>query len=228
MSKYKAGDRVVLEVLSIDGDGYYIVGSEHYSWWASPKNLDEVIKPLSTYTAPLNDKIKKQESEITRLLTENAELKKKYEGLNKALDDFNDDMCKSARDVGQEEAWELAQKIMLSVNHGGYSMDKIKEIFGDVAYYEVMENNTYSEAAAKVAEWEKAKEEICVGDIYSYNGVGNFVICDIDREKDMVKILWDDLSVGTETLNKIKNDYNKTGRHIDIASMLVQIGENNE
>ena len=223
MSKYKAGDKVVLEVLSIDGDGYYIVGSEHYSWWASPKNLDEVIEPLSTYTAPLNDKIKRQEEEITRLIVENAELKNKYKDLNKALDDFNDDMCKSARAAGQQEAWELAKKIVLSVNHDGYSMDKIKEIFGDVTYYEVVENNTYSEAAAKVAEWEKAKEEeIKVGDIVRAKRATSIEFCvtNIGYDGNLYGIGGN----GAIYSDRSPEDWEKTGRHIDIDSFLKQIG----
>ena len=101
MSKYKAGDKVVLEILSIDGDGYYIVGSENYSWWASPKTLDEVVEPLSTYTDQLNDKIKRQEAEITRLLAENAELKKDLEYYHTGTDTCD---IESARAEEQEEA----------------------------------------------------------------------------------------------------------------------------
>ena len=178
------------------------------------------------YERQLEAKIGRQKEEITRLLAENAELK----GLNSAIcdvcknDEFLKETAEQARAEGQEKAWELAKKCMLMTDR------KREAIFGSGhnALYGVLTYFDYKHAAAKVAEWERKNEEICVGDIYSYCGVGNFVICDIDREKDIVKILWDDLSVGTETLNEIKNDYKKTGRHIDVASMLAYIGGESE
>ena len=223
MSKYKAGDKVVLEMLSIDGDGYYIVGSEHYSWWANPKNLDEVVEPLSTYTDPLNDKIKRQEEEITRLIAENVELKNKYKDLNKALDDFNDDMCKSARAAGQRESWELARKCMLMT-------DREREaIFGSChnALYGVLTYFDYKHAAAKVAEWERKKEEICVGDVLSSKTLREkCIVTSFAKLENTAYILWMDGSSGKRDTNKLKEEFEKIG-HIDIASMLAQIGESN-
>ena len=78
----------------------------------------------------------------------------------------------------------------------------------------------------KVAEWERQKEEIKVGDVYM-SRVGNyFVIYDIDHEKGIAKILWSDLSNSARKLDDIKEYYIKTGRHIDIDSFLKQIGGN--
>ena len=216
MSKYKAGDKVVLGILSIDGDGYYIVGSEHYSWWASPKNLDEVVEPLSTYTDQLNDKIKRQEEEITRLIAENVELKNKYKDLNKALDDFNDDMCKSARAAGQQEAWELAKKIALVESEGGYSSEELDEIFGRCQYLIEIFNLTYHEAAAKVAEWERKKEEICVGDVVEF---GKYCGVVVGAGEVYVKGFTSDWT----PFQWMKKDCTKTGRHIDVDEWLAQI-----
>ena len=216
MSKYKAGDKVVLGILSIDGDGYYIVGSEHYSWWASPKNLDEVVEPLSTYTDQLNDKIKRQEEEITRLIAENVELKNKYKDLNKALDDFNDDMCKSARAAGQQEAWELAKKIALVESEGGYSSEELDEIFGRCQYLIEIFNLTYHEAAAKVAEWERKKEEICVGDVVEF---GQYCGVVVGAGEVYVKGFTSDWT----PFQWMKKDCTKTGRHIDVDEWLAQI-----
>lgn len=222
MSKYKAGDKVVLEILSIDGDGYYIVGREHYSWWASPKNLDEVIEPLSTYTDPLNDKIKRQEEEIIRLLKENAELKRDLEYYHTGTDTCD---IESARAAGQQEAWELARKIALAIISGGYSNNELKEIFGTICLDEIFKL-TYTEAAAKVAEWEKIKEEICVGDVFLSNRTGTkCIVTHINNET--VTMLWDDSSYGDRSKNFIREGFEKIG-HIDISSMLAQIGENNE
>ena len=214
MSKYKAGDKVVLEILSIDGDGYYIVGSENYSWWASPKTLDEVVEPLSTYTDQLNDKIKRQEAEIIRLLKENAELKRDLEYYHTGTDTCD---IESARVAGQEEAWELARKIA----YDGYRNNELKEIFGSVCLDDIF-NLTYTKAAAKIAEWERKNEEICVGDVLLSNRTGNkCIITHINNET--VTTLWDDSSYGDMSKNFIREGFEKIG-HIDIASMLAQIG----
>ena len=228
MSKYKAGDKVVLGILSIDGDGYYIVGSEHYSWWASPKNLDEVVEPLSTYTDQLNDKIKRQEAEITQLIAENEELK----GLNSAIcdvcknDKFLKEMTEQSRAAGQQEAWELAKKIALVESEGGYSSEELDEIFGRCQYLIEIFNLTYHEAAAKVAEWEHKKEEICVGDVLLSNDIGEkCIVTHINNET--VTTLWGDGSYGDRSKNYIREGFKKIG-HIDVASMLAQIGGEQE
>ena len=223
MSKYKAGDKVVLGILSIDGDGYYIVGSEHYSWWASPKNLDEVVEPLSTYTDQLNDKIKRQEEEITRLLAENAELKKDLEYYHTGTDTCD---VESARAAWQQEAWELAKKIALVESEGGYSSEELDEIFGRCQYLIEIFNLTYHEAAAKVAEWEQKKEEICVGDVLLSNDIGEkCIVTHINNET--VTTLWCDGSYGDRSKNYIREGFKKIG-HIDVASMLAQIGGEQE
>lgn len=221
MSKYKAGDKVVLEMLSIDGDGYYIVGSEHYSWWASPKNLDEVVEPLSTYTDPLNDKIKIQEEEIIRLLKENAELKRDLEYYHTGTDTCD---IESARAAGQEEAWEFTRNIALSEIYDGYSNNELKEIFGSICLDDIF-NLTYAEATAKVEAWERKKEEICVGDVLLSNRTGDKCIVTLIG-CETITTLWDDGSCSDEHKNFIREGFEKIG-HIDIASMLAQIGESN-
>lgn len=221
MSKYKAGDKVVLGILSIDGDGYYIVGSEHYSWWASPKNLDEVVEPLSTYTDQLNDKIKRQEEEITRLLAENAELKKDLEYYHTGTD-----ICdiESARAAWQQEAWELAKKIALVESEGGYSSEELDEIFGRCQYLIEIFNLTYHEAAAKVAAWEQKKEEVCVGDVLlSKTMREKCIVTSFAKLENTAYILWMDGSSGKRDTNKLKEEFEKIG-HIDVDAWLAQIG----
>ena len=86
-----------------------------------------------------------------------------------------------------------------------------------------MEKYTYTEAAAKVAQWEKEKEEIKVGDVYK-NDIGNyFVVCDT-KNSEFIKILWKCLKLVEVSAEYIKEDCVKTGRHIDIDSFLKQIG----
>lgn len=118
--------------------------------------------------------------------------------------------------AGQEEAWKLALKL----RYMDYE-DKV-ECFGlgydgKEKWIEVMENYTYAEAAAKVAEWKKAKEEICVGDVVECEGSYGVVVgvgeCYIKGfTSDWTPFQW------------MKQSCTKTGRHIDIESMLAQIG----
>lgn len=116
------------------------------------KNLvgEEFEKTLPIIAGDYEDKIKRQAAEITRLLAENKRLK--AENGNSLWN------IEQARAEGAEAAWELAKKILFEAKQGGMEDEKYKAIFGSgnpSAY--VIKNHTYSEAAAKVAEWEKAK-----------------------------------------------------------------------
>lgn len=215
MNKYKVGDKIVLTVSDVNEKAYYsyyVFNNNDLILWEP--STDKYAEPLSTYTEPLEAKIRRQAAEITRLLRENKELKEDFEKSKRVN-------LNMGRVAGQEEAWELARKIVLKNGYSGYDLH---EIFNCCGSHQALENYTYSEAAAKVAEWERQKEEIKVGDVYM-SQVGNyFVIYGVDREKDIAKILWSDLSISAKKLDDIKEYYIKTGRHIDIDSFLKQIG----
>ena len=89
----------------------------------------------------------------------------------------------------------------------------------------VLNNYTYPEAAAKVAEWEKAKEEIKVGDVLE-DMASSKVKCVITNiyPSNMAYLVFSDGSAGIHELENMK----KTGRHIDIDSFLKQIGGEQE
>ena len=196
MSKYKVGDKVVYEVKEIIRDGAYLFPS-----WKE-------IEPLHTCTEPLEAKIRRQPSEITRLLRENAELKEE----SKRNYTINIEM---ARAEGHSEAWEMARKIAVIPKNGGYGGSKLIEIFNTALIDEIF-NLTYSEATAKVAEWEKAKE-IKVGDVVSHEEkygvvISEGTICFRGFTDDGTPFEW------------YKERCTKTGRHIDIDGFLKQIG----
>ena len=236
MNKYKVGDKVVLTVSDVNEKAYYsyyVFDNNDLILWEP--STDKYAEPLSTYTEPLEAKIRRQAAEITRLLAENKELKNKEQeltrernqlmgrcgGLSAArIKEFN-----NGRLAGQNEAWELVRKIF------DMETNDIEDIFIKEDAWNlgtVLNNYTYQEAAAKVDEWEKAKEEVKVGDVYR-SRVGNyFVIYDIDHEKGIAKILWSDLSNSARELDDIKEYYIKTGRRIDIDSFLKQIGGGQE
>ena len=213
MSKYKAGDKVVMEIISADQDEiktYSVSGVNNNLRWCLPQgSLERYIEPLSTYTEPLEAKIRRQAAEITRLLAENEKLKAENGNVIWEIE--------QAFDRGCNEAWELARKIAVIPKDGGYGGSKLIEIFNTALNNEIF-NLTYPEAAAKVAEWEKAKEEIKRGDIIrnKYSTSSKFCVTDIGCDGRLYGIGIN----GATYSNKNPEDWDKTGSHIDIDSLL--------
>ena len=86
MNKYKVGDKVVMEITGVSkyGECYEVA---HTSMWNTIRT-ERVTEPLSTYTEPLEAKIRRQAAEITRLLEENKELKEDKAVLNAKIDAY--------------------------------------------------------------------------------------------------------------------------------------------
>ena len=218
MSKYKTGDKVVLEIIQDDSYGDYKVGNKTHSWWNSHELLDNGSVPLSKYIKSMEEKLHNQRVEINRLIEENKELKINANWCDNCA---KVDSIDKARTAGQEEAWELARKISLLEEDGGYSSNELNEIFG-INYLNEIFSLTYTEATTKVAKWERKKEEICVGDVFLSNRTGNkCIVTHINNET--VTTLWGDGSCGDRSKNYIREGFKKIG-HIDVASMLAQIG----
>ena len=95
------------------------------------------------------------------------------------------------------------------------------EIFGTASTGEIL-RYTYAEAAAKVAEWERKKEEICVGDVVRFKSDNRVEFCVTDILDN--SFLYGISAEGGVYSNKDIKLFEKTGRHIDVASMLAQIG----
>ena len=212
MSKYKVGDKVVMEItdeISVMEEPDYILSDATV---VNKGYIDKAAEPLSTYTEPLEAKIRRQAAEITRLLAENKELKEDFE--KSKIVNLN-----MGRLAGQNEAWELARKCMLMT-------DREREaIFGSGhnALYGVLTYFDYKNAAAKVAEWEKAKEEIKVGDVFQDDDGNNAIVTSI--KGNTIYYMWDDGDTRSGFAEDVKKHFTKTGRHIDIDSFLKQIGE---
>ena len=127
-----------------------------------------------------------------------------------------------ARAEGQNEAWELVRKIF------DMETNDIEDIFIKEDAWNlgtVLNNYTYQEAAAKVAEWEKAKEEIKVGDVLEDIYDSN-VKCTVTNlyTNNRAYLVFDDGTAGMHELNNFK----KAGRQMDIDSFLKQIGGEQE
>ena len=166
------------------------------------------LERMDAYTDPLNDKIRRQAAEITRLLADNAELKKGREAIR-------DNAFEAGLIRGQEEAWKLAHKM------SRMGFDEAAECFPDydlpLGMSSLTKKYSYSEAAAKVAEWERQKEEIHVGDVVECEGSYGVVVgvgeCYIKGfTSDWTPFQW------------MKQSCTKTGRHIDVDAWLAQIG----
>ena len=120
---------------------------------------------------------------------------------------------------GAEAAWELVRKIF------DMETNDIENIFIKKDAWNlgtVLNNYTYQEAAAKVEEWEKAKEEIKVGDVFQDDDGNNAIVTSI--KGNTVYYMWDDGDTRSGFAEDVKKHFTKTGRHIDIDSFLKQIG----
>lgn len=119
---------------------------------------------------------------------------------------------------GLKDAWEMAKKIVGYTCYDGYSMEELKIIFGEWQNAVIFRNNTVEEALAKIEAYEKEKE-IKVGDVVK--GISTDGIVTRLSNNDTFYVMWEDGSSGRHNINDLK----KTGKHIDIESLLRQIGE---
>ena len=213
MNKYKVGDKIVMEItdkISVMGEPWYVL-SEATS--ISETYLDKAAEPLGTYTEPLEAKIRRQAAEITRLLAENEKLKAENGNVIWEIE--------QARAEGAETAWELVRKIF------DMETNDIEDIFIKEDAWNlgtVLNNYTYQEAAAKVAEWEKIKE-IKVGDEVEKNDLRDvrFIVTFTNG-----RLMNGVTQSGLVFANEKPKEWHKTGRHIDIDSFLKQIGGEQE
>ena len=238
MSEYKVGDKVVLTVTSKVEDpsySYYILSDDAV---LLETTMNEDAEPLSTYTEPLEDTIQKYTVKIARLVMEkeglkdeNERLKAENEKMSVKIDayelcgDQHEEEYNQTFNKGAEEAWELARKITCQPINGGFKRSEFEEIFNEGYISDVFVKYTYPEATAKVAEWEKAKEEIKAGDILE-NIADRSIKCVATNlyPNNMAYLVFSDGSAG---MNKLDN-FKKTGRHIDIDGFLKQIGGKQE
>ena len=117
---------------------------------------------------------------------------------------------------GLREAWELARRIICNTESGGLHTSELEQIFGYAEFDDVLKNCTPQEAAATIAEWEE--KEIHVNDEVRFEGnIG--VVYDIKGGK-MCEIM----GRNADLYVRRKEDLTKTGRTIDIAGLLTQIG----
>jgi hypothetical protein len=128
------------------------------------------------------------------------------------FDRSNMDLIGKTYEQGLADAWELAKKL------ANLSSNAYVEIFGAKGLYSIVCCFSYEEALAKIEAYEKEKE-IKVGD----------VVTSFDREGVVVNVQGKGLTIlhcdGLVSVMISAEDCKKTGKHIDIESLLRQIGE---
>lgn len=132
------------------------------------------------------------------------------------------DVRAEAYNKGLEDAWEFVRKTITAVNP--QEAYKLLDFFGVANYRDIYKEYTPQEALAKFEAYEKEKAEIKVGDVVETTDlidVFNGVVLDFkDSLDDEVVVLNEN---GCVDVWKIE-DCKKTGKHIDIQSVLEQIG----
>ena len=126
---------------------------------------------------------------------------------------------------GQNEAWDLARKIVSSPNNGGYTCPELKDIFGSGLVGNCFRDNTYQEAIDKVKKWEETAN-ICVGDVLVSTGNLKALVTYIGP--DYMCLLFSDGSCGQVPKNDIKEFYKKTGQQFDVTTVVDLLKEEEE
>ena len=115
---------------------------------------------------------------------------------------------------GLNKAWELARKIFT------FNNNKIKQVFCRTEKRSVFDDLTPQEALAKYEAYEKEQAEIKVGDVVVHLGTKGVILDFIDSTDDEMVVLNENGCVEEWKHSQCK----KTGKHIDIQSVLEQIG----
>lgn len=126
---------------------------------------------------------------------------------------------------GQQDAWNLAKKIVNTVNDGGYSLDELSDIFGTPSPRSVLKEYTYDSAMERIRKYEAKHIEI--GDEVKINGFpecdpeARFVVMWVNEKSHMIR----GVSVnGEKFYSTSPNCVTKTGRHFnEIAKMFEAI-----
>ena len=124
------------------------------------------------------------------------------------------DDVKNAYEQGLNDAWELVNKL-----HAMTSSELVRAYRFSKPEY-VLNKFTYEEALAKLKAYEEA-QKIEVGDVLKYKDEECYSIVLKVNESGSLYLLFTDGSAGVHP----REGHKKTGKHIDIQSILAQIGE---
>lgn len=118
---------------------------------------------------------------------------------------------------GMAKAWEIAKRISLSKENGGFGAEELKEIFGATKPEIILSKYTPQQAKEKIEAWEEAMEEIQVGDVVKVTFPVPRTGVVIAKSDDYVVWFNENLVVDYR-----KNRIRKTGQTINIQGTLKQ------
>lgn len=159
-----------------------------------------------------------------------AELNKGMTALHNGIRNVNQALSSANIAVGQagaynkgvNDAWGFVKKI----HEMGYR--NVIEVFPDIngligcEIVNIVEKYTPQEALAKLESYEKKKAEIKVGDIYEVMGCF-CVIAQVDEFNEEYNVIWES-GITDRIPFEAPIGFKKTGKNIDIQSVLEQIG----
>jgi len=131
------------------------------------------------------------------------------------------EMLSEQYNKGLQDTWELARKIVLQTSKGGMPEKDMESIFGEKwTISNIFKNFTPQEALAKIEAYEKS-QQIQVGDVVKVK----------DKTYEFIAtVIKGDRIQGVGSNGEVymveKERLVKTGRHIDITSILEQIRGN--
>lgn len=111
---------------------------------------------------------------------------------------------------GLNDAWELARKIIIQPDDGGYTAQELAEMFRTVVPSAVIADFAPQEALAKVKDYEE-RNEIKVGDVVRLKGLSCKAIVTRVTETNICLLFKD----GSCASGCYKENYEKTGEHFD-------------
>lgn len=166
-----------------------------------------------------NEEIVKEIDEATKLLKEG--IRKIRDSLNIARDIANkenavdEEAYNKGLEDGRNEVWEWLKKF------GKMRANEAKRLYGyNGELWEIFDNFTPQEVLLKLEEYEKEQNEIKVGDVIEYDGI-QAIVMDIDAV-DNVALFTENACIESWLP---QCTCKKTGKHIDVSSILQQIKE---
>ena len=130
---------------------------------------------------------------------------------------------RKAIEDAQEEAWNLARKIMLCIADDGLTLYELRDCFGGDKYFtDVLRDYSYQETKARYDAWKKKKDEIRVGDEVTFYIGPNDEMKAVALDQTGIEGEW---SLFTENgcVEEHAEDFiRKTGRHFDEIEKLMK------
>ena len=134
-------------------------------------------------------------------------------------DSNNTNLIDEAYQEGLNDAWECFKKLVYPVKDGGFSTERLCEIFGTSLPSHIIRDFSPSEAIQKIKDYEERKKqkdaEICVGDeVYtSLDENFKYIVTRIYRYDELVANLLSQNGTWGRVM-KLSN-LHKTGKHYD-------------